>query len=264
MKSQWNELYHLIFNKHSLKLKNLTAPLKDQLGVTFFGHHSINDCGDYAVFSNRPDWGERYISEKMHENDPFLCAPSEYHTGLSPFEQGEDLSIQWGKMQICEGLIFVEKGPASVEFSFFGGPSLQGQFTKFLLNHSSLLKSYISHFKKETNALGKIQQERGFRLSFQKRKQLLIPHMDREQRLAFLSATGYKNAVKKFLTLSPQEINCLKGLHQGKTAKEIAALLALSPRTVEFYIDNVRNKMDCSTKQELLIQTEFLTVIDTV
>ena len=55
--------------------------------------------------------------------------------------------------------------------------------------------------------------------------------------------------------LSSREYECIFLLIRGKTAKEIGALLSLSKRTVESYIDNIKNKMDCKNKAEILVKS---------
>lgn len=52
--------------------------------------------------------------------------------------------------------------------------------------------------------------------------------------------------------LSKREIECLYFLARGKTAKMIAKILTLSPRTVEYYIDNIKVKLNVRSKSELI------------
>jgi DNA-binding CsgD family transcriptional regulator/predicted ester cyclase len=51
--------------------------------------------------------------------------------------------------------------------------------------------------------------------------------------------------------LSERERDCLKLLIQGKTAKDTAAILFVSPRTVEYYFENIKDKLNSLTKKEL-------------
>lgn len=53
--------------------------------------------------------------------------------------------------------------------------------------------------------------------------------------------------------LSSRERECLFLLVRGKSAKEIGALLCLSKRTIESYIENIKNKMNCRNKAEILV-----------
>jgi len=49
-----------------------------------------------------------------------------------------------------------------------------------------------------------------------------------------------------------REYECIVALVRGETVKEIAANLRLSPRTVEYYIKNMKNKLGCSTRAQLI------------
>ena len=47
----------------------------------------------------------------------------------------------------------------------------------------------------------------------------------------------------KYLSLTPTEIQTANLVRQGKTSKEIAKIVNLSARTIEFHRDNIRKKM---------------------
>lgn len=52
--------------------------------------------------------------------------------------------------------------------------------------------------------------------------------------------------------LSPRESECMFYLLRGKTSKQIAEILNLSARTVEQYVNSLKNKLSCSTKSDLI------------
>jgi DNA-binding CsgD family transcriptional regulator len=52
--------------------------------------------------------------------------------------------------------------------------------------------------------------------------------------------------------LTKREMESLRLYVQGKTAKEIGTILSLSCRTIENYIQNIKNKMNVSTKADLI------------
>lgn len=54
--------------------------------------------------------------------------------------------------------------------------------------------------------------------------------------------------------LTRRELECVFLLTRGKSAKEISVLLSLSKRTIESYIENIKNKMHCNNKAELLVK----------
>ena len=59
--------------------------------------------------------------------------------------------------------------------------------------------------------------------------------------------------------LTHQEARCIIHLISGKTIKETGHALALSHRTVEFYLNIVKKKCGCKNKKQLL---EFITQSD--
>lgn len=53
--------------------------------------------------------------------------------------------------------------------------------------------------------------------------------------------------------LSKRELQCMFHLLRGKTSKEIAQALQLSKRTIDFYLDNIKNKFGCQNKAALIV-----------
>ena len=55
-----------------------------------------------------------------------------------------------------------------------------------------------------------------------------------------------------FPTLTERQLDCLYGLVTGMTAKQIAEMLSLSSRTVEGYLEILKNKLNCKDRAELV------------
>ena len=54
------------------------------------------------------------------------------------------------------------------------------------------------------------------------------------------------------IILNQREFECLVRLIQGKTNKVIGAEIGLSHRTVEYYIDNLKVKVGCLKKKDII------------
>jgi DNA-binding CsgD family transcriptional regulator len=54
------------------------------------------------------------------------------------------------------------------------------------------------------------------------------------------------------IDFTPRELDCIVLLMQGYTFKMIASKLGISPRTVETYIENIKQKTGCFSKGELI------------
>ena len=58
-----------------------------------------------------------------------------------------------------------------------------------------------------------------------------------------------------------RECQCAELVLEGHTAKRIARMLGLSNRTIEYYLHNMKQKLRCKTRLQLvstLIQTDFI------
>ncbi len=54
------------------------------------------------------------------------------------------------------------------------------------------------------------------------------------------------------IALTKRELDCAELLVKGNTAKETARILNISPRTAEEYLDNIRLKLSCRNKLEII------------
>jgi DNA-binding CsgD family transcriptional regulator len=79
--------------------------------------------------------------------------------------------------------------------------------------------------------------------------------------LNIIKKTGYYNAKKRRyylgnelgnIWLTPREVEVLKNLLLGYTVKHIGHLLKISHKTVEGYIENLRNKLNVTSKNEVI------------
>jgi DNA-binding CsgD family transcriptional regulator len=70
-----------------------------------------------------------------------------------------------------------------------------------------------------------------------------------ESNLKDIMSPFARSLSSKYLGLTPSEIQVANLIKQGKTTKDIAELMNLSPRTIEFHRDNIRNKLDIKNKK---------------
>lgn len=67
------------------------------------------------------------------------------------------------------------------------------------------------------------------------------------------------------LYFTKREAECMSRMLRGKTITRVADELELSPRTVEFYLKNMKSKLGCRTKFELIevvLDSDFLKNVD--
>lgn len=61
-----------------------------------------------------------------------------------------------------------------------------------------------------------------------------------------------KKIFMELYCLSPREKACLLNLILGRSAKESARILNISFRTVQAYIEKIKNKLACHTRSQLI------------
>jgi DNA-binding NarL/FixJ family response regulator len=71
---------------------------------------------------------------------------------------------------------------------------------------------------------------------------------------ARLKAVARAGLLPKTILLNDREVEVLTWVARGKTSAEIAQILGLTKRTVDFHTDNARTKLDAATRTEAAIK----------
>lgn len=67
--------------------------------------------------------------------------------------------------------------------------------------------------------------------------------------------------IKNEKQLTKRQEECLYQLIKGMTIKQVAKNLNLAPKTVEHYLDTIKNKLNCTSRQELITHALELSFI---
>jgi len=261
----WIEIVQKYIIKHSDKIQRTTRPLRDRFQIQYFTYHRIDKNGKYTVLVDRPDWAEHYVESQLYLVDPFLRHPDLYEPGFCLIEnhgseEYRQRIFREGK-EICnldQGIILIKKNKdASVEFFGFSGNMADCALDKLYLNQPWILKSFANHFTQELNPLLLQMEEESDTLIHLKgddffTTERIEPDIQSKELLNYLQDIGKGEEVAKIALLSKREKECIQLLLKGKSAKETASFLKLSPRTIEFYFENIKNKLSCNSKQEIL------------
>ena len=257
----WNEIVQQNIIRNYDKTCKITRPLRDHFGISYFTYHRIDTQGNYNVLLDRPDFAEQYVENQLYKNDPFLKHPSVYEPGLCLWEThcSEDhvkksLDITKPLFDIDMCVVLIEKSDQAVEFFGFVDNHKNTRFNKLYLNHPHLLKAFANYFKKELNLIIH-EQEPGYLPQIKGNNFFcdipILPRLEADSNVDFLSDLGLGEYHRRIELLSKRERECLTHLLVGRTAKEIAASLSISYRTVESYLESIKNKLGCWSKNEL-------------
>lgn len=237
--------------KYNKKIQKFCAPLKEHFGVNYFWYYKITSKGRYHCFGSHIEWMEHYYEERLHKANPFLRHPSNYCSGVSlirkvdnsPFQ--ESLNRGFKLFNVNLSLVLLERHPDFVEGYGFG-TSLDSQTAEEMyLAELPLLNLFSKQFRKEFESLIDLDEEAYVDLTsepdFHKTPPLPKPNKVED----FLRKIGY-------FDLSGREREILFLISKGYSARQAADHLMLSSRTVEHYIENIKNKLNCFSKRELV------------
>lgn len=251
----WESIVQDFIIRHSNQIRKATLPICDHLDITYFTYHRINSEGRYTVLVNRPDWAERYVEKKLYLEDPYLRHPDQYQSGVcTMFSNGSEeyckRVLREGKevLNMGDSLFIIEKTDSSVEFFGFASRIGSHKLSDVSLNCPAYLKAFATHFKQETKSILQSMEENASTLvelkgdDFYNNEPILTDPVKKLK--GYLKEVGLGRLVDFAAALSRQERKCLFYLAQGKTAKETAAFLRLSSRTVESYLEHIKNKGD--------------------
>jgi DNA-binding CsgD family transcriptional regulator len=63
------------------------------------------------------------------------------------------------------------------------------------------------------------------------------------------------------MTLTSRETECMKWVAAGKTSWEIALILGISPRTVDFHVQNTMSKLKANSRQQAIYNAMSLGIL---
>ncbi|PIS02055.1 MAG: hypothetical protein COT85_07920 [Chlamydiae bacterium CG10_big_fil_rev_8_21_14_0_10_42_34] len=259
----WEEVTREYTIKPSDRIKKVTEPLNVHLNISCFFYIRITLQGQLIWLGNRPDCAEYYVDQKHYVNDPCMNHPTHWESGCSLLEKAAPDIYQNTFLKESENLfnfnswiILSKKELEFVELFGFVGEK-KSHLEKIYLNHIPLLKSFSTYFKKEMHLVISKMSKESISLVDLKGddyypRSLTQPMISPETCQTFLEDCGMKNQIRKATLLSKRERQCIQALLLGKTAKDTAADLNLSYRTIESYFENIKNKLSCQDKHEVL------------
>lgn len=245
-------------SKKSLKkIQKIISPL-ESLGVTYFARQTVSYTGEWEILGNLPDWLDFSAENEFYKVDPSLLSPNYYQSGLIVNSSSnvpdflKKFTTSFRNMyQMDHTLCIFQKTLTGGEWYFFAAEAENYKALSTYITQIKTIYQFINYFKNEAELLIKKNLEHKINIAQLKN----LPFDAMEQTIELLP---FKLDDKELISLhgnihiSPREKDCLIYLCQGKTIKETAKILGLSPRTIEDYINTLKRKTGCKYKRQLL------------
>ena len=243
---------HPIFT-HAQTIADICDPLQ-YLNIHHFCYLHMNHNGERSWIATTPKFTEHYLDKKYYETDvhnasvkpeKYMLYDQQKYRGKTQ-ELVEDASLYFDLKQF---FMISRENQNGIDYYHFATKSTQDMsYTYF--SHILELNQFVDYFHDKLKISKTLQAMSKFKIETKL-------HHDNWTTVEkpSVNLTAYQEALdeKSFLksTLSAQQIKCLEYLSKGYSAKETAAALSLSYRTVEDYLDRVRQKLVLKNKYEL-------------
>jgi len=256
MHVELNDITH-ISRKYLNTIKKISDPLKEKFGITYFARQSVSNDGYWEILGNLPDWLDHSASKEFYQIDSSLIHPAHYKSGFivnSSYSVPEHLKNLITETRdvydIDHTLCIFEKTSKGGEWYFFGTSAKNHHIVNTYISQINAIYKYIPYFREEAKKI--LDQNLDFKINLSHLK-----NEDFQSPLFKINLFAMKNGIDEILEsfgkrISSREKDCLHLLVNGKTVKETAKILRLSPRTIEGYLNRLKEKVGCKHKRELL------------
>lgn len=272
--SDFNEMIERFSAKSTKKINRLCEPLFKSFGVNYFVHQSITEDGQFCAIGTHPDLMFHYIEEEMYKYNPFITNFQKCETGSYLYDSVDNHTFQENmvmlenKFDIKHSCIIMEKQVDRCNQYAFAIPCNNKFSSDLLINNKTLLHRFILFFQVELADTLKELRKDPVSLpgiigpSF--RKKIGVPKvcLENSEKLNFLSQIKDQDYLLLHIKFSKREIDCLREFYKHKIAREIATELGLSVRTVQHYLENIKNKLACESKTDLFVNLKKMEILN--
>lgn len=246
------------------RVRYLTKNFCQQLAITVFGYVRIYDNGTVSWLTTCPDQDRFLVESDELSRNPLVNDRNLLKEGLyldiynRQFPGSEEFYRERAKFfHMDHGMVLVRHQKDYIETCCFSGLSVKRPLYQLFMNEQALFKTFMEHFTDQLDPRLLEILSQGLLLNDLKDeyhlldKDALYLSVDRS---SLLEACGWKT----LLTLSKREKQCLILLKEGHTYHTIGLALGLSERTIEHYLESVKNKLNLETRTELFLVAEKL------
>jgi len=235
------------------------------LGLTTFGYKRVYPNGQYLFLSTNQDWLKYHYQNVKDHGAFFGEAMDTAHLNRSyrvlwPSTHHDHFLDALNHFGMWHGMNFYKWRGDYLELWTFSTSCDRGGISQIYLNTLPYFEDFIHYFNLKCSEIISIKDEKKLAcleqcLSTPARKTSSNPPLS--EIINQIKIDKFLiNAPNGLITLTKRESECLKLLGTGKSAKEVAAILEISPRTVEYYVNQIKEKTGCYSKSKLLKITQ--------
>ncbi len=242
------------FFTSNVEMESLIAPLK-KYNINYFTYRKFYNDNTRIFLGTRPDWLDIFFTKKMYLNGNTEAAPSLYKRQAvlwSTLPNQTIFHIARG-IGIDHGIYLIYPGVDYCEFFAFATTPSHHDTVNFYLNNLDVLENFTLYFKDQAKLLISQIERHKIILPYHQKS---IEHYKSEDVINFCRQNPRNQITfNKFnFKISRRQFECIDLLLTGATTKEMAIKLNISPRTVEDYINFLKQKFQARNKAALILK----------
>jgi DNA-binding CsgD family transcriptional regulator len=232
------------------KIQSLTQDFCQQMGLSYFQYLRCFADGSVGLLTNKTELLEYFQKQRdiplvysafetQHENQASYWFLWDEALPEHPVQLARE------KFGIYHGLTFVRRSRDYYDMIAVAMPKPHAHASSFYLNKLKSIDFFIHEFDKNHQQLVQTMHQ----------NPITVPLRQRDMNCEKICLGNAKLKVKGrrgYTHITVQELACLRLLSLGRSYKEIAKQLDVSPRTVETYIYRIKLRTDFYTLQELI------------
>lgn len=270
-----DELFYGTKNHHK-RFFELCDPIKQYLGVNTAVYLNVHQHGGVEAISSNHKWWDRFIEESYFKQDPGMVHPKNMNSGFSFVTTSDDqeykstmLEEAVRKFNFHHGFCYVEKNCSSFTLFYFATHKENNGLINKVINEANLVKKFVRNLHKQIRSEFKgLEDNKADLLKlkgdlFSKQKGIVFNEdQEARHRIEILKNEGFirdSHGDLGLVELTRQEVNCLRSYMEDFNIKNVAKNLNIAVTTATSYIENIKQKLNCCSKQELLKVANILT-----
>jgi DNA-binding CsgD family transcriptional regulator len=241
-----------IFFSLSDEIRSLSTPLDVHLKINYFTFKRTYLDGAKIYLFNHPAYYQHWFEKEYYLIGNREAKPTLYENGYDLWEHLPDPFNLYQEgadnFNIANGLTITRKHELYYDFFFFATTKANTWIKSVYINKREIFERFCDYYLEAASGIIEQAAESKIILPFSKPLETNRSDINFEKFLNEINIdinTGLES-------LTQREAECAVHLATGKSYKEIAMTFGLSARTVEEHSYNIRQKLHCRNKSELI------------
>ncbi len=247
------------------RVKEICKPLTEYLGISCFGYMKIyNDCSYIALINGHEAYLQKHHETIQTQDQQFSdnmrkmsYGGPHYFLWPTKYEKLPPIISLHDEFNIWHGFSINYRYQDYIEIFAFAFDKHSDDKSQFYLQNLQFLTKFCNYFKiqaadlidcnnKNKLAIYKDKFDISYLEEIEINRKKFFDEINKTKSLQLINKNG------ELINFTKREAECISIFMQNRSMKEIGKHLDLSPRTVEHYLENVKQKLGVQYKSQLV------------